>query len=103
MGTKSKQVREATERTLREAPLTQEERTFLLANAAYEGSPFHKKNPNDFGLTPPTYAVRPEKTLCDEAGITEKAIAIKLFERAIDVGVVSESMEIGISQADVGR
>lgn len=77
-GTRSKQIREATERTLRAAPLTEDERAFLRANAAYEGSPFHKKNPNDFGLTPPTYAVKPEKTLCDEAGITQKAIAIEL-------------------------
>jgi hypothetical protein len=95
MGTKSKQIREVTERTLRAAPLTEDERAFLRANAAYEGSPFHKKNPNDFGLKPPTYAVKPEKTLCDEAGITQKAIAIELFARAIEVGMVSKSWMSG--------
>jgi hypothetical protein len=89
MGTKSTQARKATERFLRPDSLTDEERAFLKANAAYEGSPFHKKNPNDFGLTPPTYAVRPEKTLCNEAGITQKQIAIDLFARAIDVGLIS--------------
>lgn len=95
MGTKSKQTREATERFLRPGSLTDEERAFLKANAAYEGSPFHKKNPNDFGLTPPTYAVRPEKTLCDEAGITQRQIAIDLFARAIDVGLVSAAWTAG--------
>ena len=95
MGRKAKQAREATERTLRAAGLSPEERSFLQANAAYEGSPFHKKNPNDFGLTPPTYPVRPEKTLCDEAGITQKKIALKLFERALQVGLVSECWTAG--------
>jgi hypothetical protein len=40
-------------------------------------------------------AVRPEKTLCDEAGITQKQIAIDLFARAIDVGLVSAAWTAG--------
>ncbi len=95
MGRKAKQAREATERVLRAGLLSKEERIFLQTNAAYEGSPFHKRSPNDFGLTPPTYAVRPEKTLCDEAGITKKQIAIELFARAIQVGLVSEAWTFG--------
>jgi hypothetical protein len=94
MGRKAGRVREATERALRVAPLSVEERTFLEQNARYEGSPFHK-NPNDFGLTPPTYPVRPEKTLCDEAGITQKKVAIELLVRAIQVGLVSEAWIAG--------
>jgi len=88
MGKKAQEVRSATVRTLRDAPLSEDERAFLRANAAYEGSPFHKRSPNDFGLTPPTYP-RPDKTLCDEAGITRKAIALALFARAIESGLVS--------------
>ncbi len=94
MGTKARQAREATEREIRTTPLSEDERTFLRAHAAYEGSPFHKKEPNNFGLTPPTYP-RPDKTLCDEAGITDKAIAFALFDRALEVGLVSRAWKDG--------
>ena len=53
------------------------------------GSAFHKARPNDFGLTPPTNP-RPDKTLCDEADIFEKATARALFTAAIAGGLVSE-------------
>jgi hypothetical protein len=94
MGTKARRARDATEREIRATTLNAEERTFLRANAAYEGSPFHKRDPNNFGLTPPTYP-RPDKTLCDEAGITDKAIAYALFSRAIEVGLVSRAWNDG--------
>ena len=86
MGERARKTREKTERTLRDAPLTGAQRSFLRDNARYEGSPLHKKAPNDFGLTPPT-SPRLDKTLCDEAGIFEKRIAVDLFERAIEVGL----------------
>jgi hypothetical protein len=94
MGTKARRAREATEREIRNTPLSNDERAFLRAHAAYEGSPFHKKEPNNFGLTPPTYP-RPDKTLCDEAGITDKAIAFALFARALEVGLVSRAWKDG--------
>lgn len=62
----------------------------MRAGAAYEGSPHHKRNPGDFGLTPPV-APRRDKTLCDEAGVFERSLAQQLFERAVERGLVSES------------
>ncbi len=61
----------------------------MTANAVYQGSPLHKRNPGDFGLTPPA-SPRPQKTLCDEAGIARKADAAALFKSAIEAGLVSE-------------
>lgn len=48
----------------------------------------HKKEPNNFGLIPPA-SPRKDKTLCDEAGIFEKQVAFDLFQRAIEIGLVS--------------
>jgi hypothetical protein len=90
MGTRAEQVRRETRRKVRAARLTEEEKAVLRARAVYEGSPHHKRNPGDFGLTPPA-APRLDKTLCDEAGIFERARAADLFARAIDRGVVSEA------------
>lgn len=90
MGKRAQQVRRETKRSLRPARLNEEERTFLRAYAAYQGSPHHKRNPGDFGLIPPS-APRPDKTLCDEATIFNLEIATVLFQRAIDRGLVSES------------
>jgi hypothetical protein len=94
MGKKALEAKRATERTIREAPLTDAERSRLRSEAAYEGSPYHKRNPGDFGLTPPA-APRPDKTLCDEARIFRKAVADELFARAIDRGLVSEATTAG--------
>lgn len=88
MGKKALQVRKATERTIRSAPLTGEEQAHLRAHAEYEGISYHKRNPGDFGLEPPA-APRRDKTLCDEAGITSKQVATDLLRRAIDGGLAS--------------
>ena len=55
----------------------------------YGGNPEHKKNPGDFGLTPPA-SPRPDKTLCDLAGITRRADAVALLQDGIRRGLVSE-------------
>jgi hypothetical protein len=70
--------------------LSKDERAYLLANASYEGSPHHKRNPGDFGLTPPS-APRPDKTLCDEARVFQAGQARDLLVKAIHVGLVSEA------------
>ena len=62
----------------------------MRAVASYEGSPHHKRNPGDFRLTPPA-APRLDKTLCDEARVFNRSVAERLFERAIERGLVSES------------
>ncbi len=89
MGRKALEVQKATVRTIRSTPLSDTEKAYLRLNAAYEGSAYHKKNPGDFGLTPPA-APRPDKTLCDEAGVASRAVATDLLARAIEGGLVSD-------------
>jgi hypothetical protein len=76
--------------SIRGTPLSDAERAALRAKAAYEGCPHHERNPGDFGLIPPA-APRPDKTLCDEARIHQRAMADALFATAIDRGLVSEA------------
>lgn len=90
MGNKAKELRRVTRRTLRATPLTDQEREFLRNHARYEGVSYHKRSPGDFGLTPPA-SPRPDKTLCDEAMVTRRAIADQLLARAIDGGLVSQA------------
>ena len=66
-----------------------EELLRLLPLVKYTGSPLHKKNPGDFCLNPPAQP-RPDKTLCDEAGITIKAEAQRLLEEGVKRGLVSQ-------------
>lgn len=83
-------MRRSTRRKIREERLSDSERAWLRERASYEGRAYHKREPNDFGLTPPMDP-RPDKTLCDEAGIHERAIAQRLLALAIEHGLVSES------------
>lgn len=89
MGKKAQMLRKETRRRIRSTPLTDEERDYLKKYACYEGSPLHKRNPGNFGLTPPA-APRPDKTLCDEAGIFSRRLANELFGKGIERGLVSE-------------
>lgn len=73
------------------------ERRTLLAQVDYTGSPYHKRNPGDFGLTPPALP-RPDKTLCDGVEIFEKAIAQELLQKGILKGLVSEQKHNGFPQ-----
>jgi len=91
MGKKASQARRATKRHMRSTLLTEEERDFLRKNAGYEGVAYHKRVPGDFGLVPPS-APRPDKTLCDEAGVLRRAFADDLLDRAIEGGLVSEGI-----------
>ena len=90
MGARAREARKETQRKIRAQRLTAEERAFLVANARYEGSPYHKREPSDFGLTPPVNP-RPDATLCDEAGVFERAQAGALLSQAIQGGLVSEA------------
>lgn len=90
MGKTALEVKSATERRIRTTPLTDEERMALRSVAVYEGSPHHKRKPGDFGLTPPA-APRPDKTLCDEAGVFKRSVADGLFALALERGLVSEA------------
>jgi hypothetical protein len=61
-----------------------------LARAVrYGGNPEHKKNPSDFGLNPPA-APRPDKTLCDIAGVLDKRDAAELLRQGIRRGLIAD-------------
>lgn len=90
MGKKAATARRATNRRMRSTRLTDEQKAFLREQAFYEGSPYHKRNPGDFGLTPPAMP-RPDATLCDEAGVVDSATARHLFTATIEHGLVSDS------------
>ena len=64
------------------------ELTLLAERVRYTGSPYHKRDPGDFGLTPPAQPL-PDKTLCDEAGITSKLEAYRLLRRGVRKGLIS--------------
>jgi len=77
-------------RRLHEPRLSKADREALRSRASYTGNPAHKRNPGDFGLTPPAIASkREDKTWCDGAGIFEKAAAQSLLESGIQRGMVS--------------
>ena len=63
----------------------------LAARVRYGGNPEHKRNPGDFGLTP-SAQLRPDKTACDEAGITERRVALRLLREGIRKGLVSDQV-----------
>jgi len=69
----------------------------LTAGVRYGGNAEHKKNPGDFGLTPPA-SPRPDKTLCDGAGIFERKLALKLLREGIRRGMVSVQVRNGYPQ-----
>lgn len=60
----------------------------LADRCVYTGSPFHKSDPSDYGLTPPA-SPRPGKTLCDVAGPVPKATALKLLKKGFTKGMIS--------------
>lgn len=60
----------------------------LAGEVRYGGNPEHKRNPGDFGLTPPA-APRADKTLCDGAGIFRRGEALELLREGIRCGLVS--------------
>ena len=63
----------------------------LVKMVHYGGNPEHKRNPGDFGLLPPL-GPRPGKTLCDEANIFGRKLALELLKEGIRRGLVSEQM-----------
>jgi hypothetical protein len=54
----------------------------------YGGNPEHKRNPGDFGLTPPS-SPRPGKTLCDDANVYSRPEAVALLQEGLRRGLVS--------------
>lgn len=70
------------------AVLSDEGKQRLRDNVRYGGNPEHKRNPGDFGLTPPA-SPRRDKTLCDVVGIFHREVALEHLRRGIERGLVS--------------
>lgn len=64
----------------------------LIEQVKYGGNPEHKRNPGDFGLTPPS-APRPAKSLCDTAKIFSKSVATELLQQGLKKGMLSVQMK----------
>ena len=81
-------------RRIRPRPKNQAERTLLqdlAQKVSYGGNPNHKRNPGDFGLSPPSQP-RAGKSLCDEVGIFTRAEAVGLLQAGVQRGLISEQM-----------
>jgi len=63
----------------------------------YGGNPEHKRNPGDFGLTPPAGA-RLGKALCDKVGVFSRGAALELLRKGIRSGLVSRQKRDGWPQ-----
>ncbi|WP_412851521.1 hypothetical protein [Ectothiorhodospira shaposhnikovii] len=61
---------------------------------SYGGNPEHKRNPGDFGLTPPSDP-RPGKMLCDDTGIITRQAALSLLQKGLSAGLYSSRMGHG--------
>lgn len=64
----------------------------LAEQVEYGGNPEHKRNPGDFGLTPPS-GPRPGKFLCDAVGIFSKKVALGHLRMGLRKGLISEQFK----------
>jgi hypothetical protein len=60
----------------------------LAAELRYGGKPDHKRNPGDFGLTPPALP-RDDKSLCDEIHLFRRVEALRLLRLGVERGMIS--------------
>ncbi len=60
----------------------------LAAMVRYGGNPEHKRNPGDFGLTPPSQP-RADKSLCDGIQVFRREEALRLLRLGVKAGMVS--------------
>lgn len=67
------------------------------SSVSYSGNAEHKRNPGDFGLSPPL-GPRRGKTLCDGVNLFKKAAALRLLREGIRRGLVSEQTRNGWPQ-----
>lgn len=79
------------------AMVPEQDIALLETTVRYGGNPEHKRNPGDFGLSPPS-SPRPNKTLCDGANILSREKATKLLKDGIRRGLVSEQRRNGFPQ-----
>ena len=70
-------------------PLSSHELIELVRLVSYGGNPEHKRNPGDFGLTPPAQP-RADKTLCDTVQIFSRKLATRLLRQGVEREMISE-------------
>ncbi|MCB1130054.1 MAG: hypothetical protein KDN05_02930 [Verrucomicrobiae bacterium] len=61
----------------------------LAGRLDYGGNPAHKRNPGDFGLTPPAQP-RDDKSHCDTVLIFNRSEALRLLKKGVEKGMISE-------------
>ena len=66
----------------------------LAAAVRYGGNPEHKRDPGDFGLTPPR-SPRRDKGHCDDIGVLRRGHATGLLREAARRGIVSRARDAG--------
>lgn len=71
------------------SPVQKKELKRLAAALSYGGNPAHKRNPGDFGLTPPSMP-RDDKSLCDNASVFKRNEALRLLKQGAERGMISE-------------
>lgn len=69
----------------------------LVDQLCYGGNPEHKRNPGDFGLTPPSQP-RADKALCDDVRVFSRAGALAILRQGVIRGLVSEQKVGGVPQ-----
>jgi len=79
------------------SPIELQQIEWLLARVNYAGNPEHKRNPGDFGLTPPSFP-RPDKTLCDAVAVFNKRIALGYLQAGVRKSLVSIQNRDGFPQ-----
>src|SRR5208283_6007763 len=83
------------------------DRESLAARICYGGNPEYKRNPLDYGLSPPA-SPRPGKFLCDGGRPIAKAEALSLLASGVLRGLVSQRIVDGFPQniwsvSDIGE
>ena len=61
----------------------------LAQTVTYGGNTEHKRDPGDFGLTPPSQP-RADKTLCDAVNINTRSAARRVLRAGAKKGLISE-------------
>lgn len=69
----------------------------LQGKVRYGGNPEHKRNPGDYGLTPPS-SPRADKMLCDGVSIFKRRKALSLLKKGIAQGAISVQIRNGFPQ-----
>lgn len=71
-----------------------------IEDLRYSGNPEHKRNPGDFGLTPPS-GPRPGKTLCDQVEIYSRAEALALLKAGVRRGISAQERDDHCTKFDI--